>query len=736
MHASIRFNAVILAALLTSSSAFTFYKPRYGCRSCQSEINNGLYLKKHTITCTNSRETDRCTAPRDRRTVILRDTVTSAADVEKSSSESSNDDGGPEDAKEWKAIVSSFKMYKAAYGDLKVPSRFVVPSMPPWPSDGWGLKLGTKVAAIRSTGKYLEGKEAEERRQLLDDMGFLWRLRSASPDKQMDGVKFEQIYDALSTYKEKFGNVNVPASFVVPVTGDEIADWPEHTRGLPLGGKISTVRSKAYLKNKPEQREKLLALGLELDGKVAANSARYKLVYDALVRYKEIFGDLYVPQPFVVPQKTEDWPEDMWGLRLGARVNAIRSQGTFVNTEPSRKEELTALGFVWEQPADARRRGRKKKVAELDESLNGLLAEETPAEPEPSPKVAETLDVASGEDIFSTLFKNADGNPLAPKPKGNTLTDASAVIASQIARSSNAPSKKTKNPATVVNPIASETTDALKADIAAIIERDLDNLDGIELKDIWHLLTPDEQADSQADRNPRENIGWQFDDFDGYSIEDIVEALKHYQSLNGDFDVDSNFVVPSFNAESAAATAAAIAAVMEGEGDTTDLIAEDLMNLEAESDDEEWPAFFAGMKLGNMVSRIRAGDVEVKHIPETKAKFDSIGFDWGNEKLFLEAPYEKSLCAIWVFYQIRGDCCVDLEFRIPDEEPWPEALANFPLGHAINFFRSRQELFYNEYREKWRFLYRFDFLWLPAVEWALEKSFYEHYLDGLETDEE
>jgi hypothetical protein len=34
---------------------------------------------------------------------------------------------------EWNALVASFKMYKAAYGDLKVPSRFVVPSIPPWP---------------------------------------------------------------------------------------------------------------------------------------------------------------------------------------------------------------------------------------------------------------------------------------------------------------------------------------------------------------------------------------------------------------------------------------------------------------------------------------------------------------------------------------------------------------------------------------------------------------------------
>lgn len=37
------------------------------------------------------------------------------------------------DLAEWKAIVLALKLYKAAYGDLKVPKRFVVPSMAPWP---------------------------------------------------------------------------------------------------------------------------------------------------------------------------------------------------------------------------------------------------------------------------------------------------------------------------------------------------------------------------------------------------------------------------------------------------------------------------------------------------------------------------------------------------------------------------------------------------------------------------
>ena len=44
---------------------------------------------------------------------------------------SSNDPNS--DAAEWKAVVSALTLYKAAYGDLKVPQKFVVPAMAPWP---------------------------------------------------------------------------------------------------------------------------------------------------------------------------------------------------------------------------------------------------------------------------------------------------------------------------------------------------------------------------------------------------------------------------------------------------------------------------------------------------------------------------------------------------------------------------------------------------------------------------
>lgn len=49
------------------------------------------------------------------------------------SSAHSSTDPGESDVEEWRALLAAFQMYRAAYGDLKVPTRFVVPSMAPWP---------------------------------------------------------------------------------------------------------------------------------------------------------------------------------------------------------------------------------------------------------------------------------------------------------------------------------------------------------------------------------------------------------------------------------------------------------------------------------------------------------------------------------------------------------------------------------------------------------------------------
>ncbi len=48
---------------------------------------------------------------------------------------------GFDDEDEWRTILAAFQMYKAAYGDLKVPSRFVVPAMAPWPGEIFFIKF-------------------------------------------------------------------------------------------------------------------------------------------------------------------------------------------------------------------------------------------------------------------------------------------------------------------------------------------------------------------------------------------------------------------------------------------------------------------------------------------------------------------------------------------------------------------------------------------------------------------
>jgi hypothetical protein len=66
----------------------------------------------------------------------------------------------------------------------------------------------------------------------------------------------------------------------------------------------------------------------------------------ALLAYKEVHGDLQVPKAFVVPSEAP-WSEEAWGMKLGGRVDGIRSQEHYVKDHPERRAELDALGFRW-----------------------------------------------------------------------------------------------------------------------------------------------------------------------------------------------------------------------------------------------------------------------------------------------------------------------------------------------------------------------------------------------------
>jgi hypothetical protein len=78
------------------------------------------------------------------------------------------------------------------------------------------LKLGVRVAAIRSAGRYV--KDHPERKAALDEMGFEWRLRDHTHRQQVGADSFQQVYEALKLYKEHVdSDLNVPNLFVIPM---------------------------------------------------------------------------------------------------------------------------------------------------------------------------------------------------------------------------------------------------------------------------------------------------------------------------------------------------------------------------------------------------------------------------------------------------------------------------------------------------------------------------------------
>ena len=149
------------------------------------------------------------------------------------------------------------------------------------------------------------------------------------------------LVSALGDYNAHHGHVRVPFKFVVP---DE-EGWAAGARGLKLGMEVSGLRTKKKKDTLPHADvAQLDALGFVW----SMPEWKWQCVLQSLAVYKELHGDLMVPQVFVVPSEAP-WPADAWGLKLGERVNTIRTQEIFVKDEPERRAELGAMGFRWQE---------------------------------------------------------------------------------------------------------------------------------------------------------------------------------------------------------------------------------------------------------------------------------------------------------------------------------------------------------------------------------------------------
>ncbi|EQC36650.1 hypothetical protein SDRG_06087 [Saprolegnia diclina VS20] len=75
---------------------------------------------------------------------------------------------------------------------------------------------------------------------------------------------------------------------------------------------------------------------------------RWLLTLAALDTFKALHGHLLVPSLYVIPHSAP-YPRDVWGLQLGYAVDNLRRR----SMSADRRDDLDAMGFVWDHPEHA-----------------------------------------------------------------------------------------------------------------------------------------------------------------------------------------------------------------------------------------------------------------------------------------------------------------------------------------------------------------------------------------------
>jgi hypothetical protein len=191
--------------------------------------------------------------------------------------------------------------------------------------------LGWKVQGILLRGTFIKYR-AE-----FDRLGLTGKLGPVDDRAQ-------QLMLAIKTYKlvnciSEGSPVAIPLKFVVP---HDSPDWPQELWGLKLGEKADSILHGHYA----QYRSEFDALGLT--AKFGPTDDRAQRIILALKTYKSVNcipknSSFAVPTSFVVPRDNADWPQDLWGLRLGETARSVLVEDTYSEY----RQEFDRLGLAF-----------------------------------------------------------------------------------------------------------------------------------------------------------------------------------------------------------------------------------------------------------------------------------------------------------------------------------------------------------------------------------------------------
>ena len=225
-------------------------------------------------------------------------------------------------ARGFAAVKTALLKYKEIHGDMLVPVRFTLPSHDfSWPKEIWGTKLGAVVSQIRAGNNYREHREE------LESIGFDY-----SPQVIVYGYVLAK--SALLKYKEIHGDMLVKTSFIVPA--DDLT-WPEETWGMKLGATMSQIRSGNIFR---DHHDELESIGFDFS---SSSDRCLAAVCAALVKFKDLFGNMLVSALFTIPADDDSWPKCTRGMNLGAVVHKIRADNRYIG----HRSQLESIGFEY-----------------------------------------------------------------------------------------------------------------------------------------------------------------------------------------------------------------------------------------------------------------------------------------------------------------------------------------------------------------------------------------------------
>jgi len=195
----------------------------------------------------------------------------------------------------WEEMFRAILDYKECFGDCNVPINWIEnPALGKWCS--------------RQRAFFKKNRLSQVRIQRLEEIEFIWYPIEAA---------WEQKFQELASYKERFGNCDVPMRWK---ENPALGNWCVAQRKLRNNGKLS-----------PERVARLEEIGFVWDPLESA----WKEMFHSLLYYKERFGDCNVPQGW-----SENPPLGQW-CRTQRRY--------FKNGElsPERVAKLEGIGFVW-----------------------------------------------------------------------------------------------------------------------------------------------------------------------------------------------------------------------------------------------------------------------------------------------------------------------------------------------------------------------------------------------------